>query len=214
MADSRRAREGELSRATLYECRMGRLSIDYEALVRDLARPLAATAVGPLLLESAAERYEHEYEDCSLLQFEQSGATYLFDFASAVGGAQEDRTVGAWTVTPATIAKRDVVYQRNFPLPPDPDGTLVDRGHLIPHLSGGEFGPNIFRQHRALNRGWSEQGKRFRALEREAAATPGVFYFGHLLYEDDSAYPTMIETGVLRGGALYVEGFRNRFPRR
>lgn len=77
--------------------------------------------------------------------------------------------------SPATIAKCDVAYQRNFPLPPDPDGTLVDRGHLIPHLSGGEFGPNIFRQHRALNLGWSEQGKRFRALKRAAAATPGMF---------------------------------------
>jgi hypothetical protein len=193
---------------------MDRLSIDYEALVRDLARPLTATAVGSLLLEALAEHYEHGCEDCSLLLFEQSGATYLFDLACAVGGVQEDRTVAAWTVTPASVARRDVAYQRNFPLPPDPDGTLVDRGHLIPHLSGGEFGPNIFRQHRALNRGWSEQGKRFRALEREAAATPGTFYFGHLLYDDDSAYPAMIETGLLRGGALYVEGFRNRFPRR
>ena len=99
------------------------------------------------------------------------------------------------------------------PLPPDPDGTLVDRGHLIPHLSGGAFGPNIFRQHRALNRGWSEEGKRFRALEREAATAPGMFYFGHLVYEDDSAYPTMIETGLPRGGELRVEGFRNRFLR-
>src|SRR6266545_2291859 len=161
---------------------MDRLSIDYEALVRDLARPLAATTVGPLLLEALAERYEHECEGCSLLQFEQSGATYLFDFASAVGAPQED-------------------------------GTFVDRGHLIPHLSGSEFGPNIFRQHRALNRGWSEQGKRFRALEREAAAAPGMIYFGHLLYEDDSAYPTVIETGLLRGGTLHVEVFRNRLPR-
>ena len=103
-----------------------------------------------------ADRYpcanKHERPDCSLLEFEQAGATYLFDFASAVGGLQEDRTVAAWTVTAATVAKRDVVYQRYFPLPPDPDGTLVDRGHLIPHLSGGEFGPNIFRQHRPLNR--------------------------------------------------------------
>lgn len=193
---------------------MDRLSINYEALVRDLVRPLAAITVGPLLLDAFTERYKHECLDCSLLEFEQAGATYLFDFASAVGGAQEDRTVGAWTITPATIAKRDVAYQRNFPLPPDPDGTLVDRGHLIPHLSGGEFGPNIFRQHRALNRGWSEQGKRFRALEREAAATPGTFYFGHLIYEDESAYPTMIETGLLRGETLHVEWFRNRFPRR
>jgi hypothetical protein len=41
-------------------------------------------------------------------------------------------------------------------------------------LSGGEFGPNIFRQDRSLNRGWSQEGRRFRALEREAAAIPGV----------------------------------------
>src|SRR5690242_19730523 len=72
-------------------------------------------------------------------------------------GSRKDRTVAAWTVTAGTVAKRDVVYQRYFPLPPDPDGTLVNRGHLIPHLSSGEFGPNIFRQHRPLNRGWSEQ---------------------------------------------------------
>jgi hypothetical protein len=40
-----------------------------------------------------------------------------------------------------------------------------------------------------------EQGIRFRALEQEAATTSGTFYFGHLLYEDGTAYPTEIETG-------------------
>jgi hypothetical protein len=68
----------------------------------------------------------------------------------------------------------------------------ADRGHLIPNLSGGELGPNIFRQDRSLNRGWSQEGRRFRAPEREAAAIPGTFYFGHLLYEDDTAYPVEI----------------------
>ena len=42
-----------------------------------------------------AERYEHQFPDCSLLQFVQSGATYLLDLASAVGAVQEDRTVAA-----------------------------------------------------------------------------------------------------------------------
>lgn len=69
---------------------------------------------------------------------------------------------------------RDVSYQRGFPLAADPGSLPVDRGHLIPNLSGGEFGPNIFRQDRSLNRGWSQEGRRFRALEREAAAIPGV----------------------------------------
>ncbi len=89
------------------------------------------------------------------------------------------------------------------------DGPPADRGHLVPNLSGGEFGPNIFRQDRALNRGWSGQGKRCRSLEREAAA-PGTFFVGHLLYDDDSAYPTEIEIGLLRGDGLHVERFDNR----
>jgi hypothetical protein len=137
---------------------MSRLSVDYAGLVRGLRIPLAPAALGTALLDAAAERYEHQFPDCSLLQFVQSGATYLFDLASAVGAEQEDRTLAAWTITPATVGKRDVSYQRGFPLPPDPDGMLVDRGHLIPHLSGGEFGPtggefgpNIFRQRRHLN---------------------------------------------------------------
>jgi hypothetical protein len=187
--------------------------MDYARLVRGLRMPLAPADLGAALLDAAAERYERQFPDCALLRFVQSGATYLFDEASAVGAEQEDRTLAAWTMTPATVGKRDVAYQRGFPLPPDPDGTLVDRGHLIPHLSGGEFGPNIFRQRRDLNRGWSSQGKRFRALEREAAATPGTFYFGHLLYEDTTAYPTEIETCLLRGQALHVDRFRNRFLR-
>ena len=189
------------------------MSVDYAGLVRGLRMPLAPADLGTALLDAVAERYEHQFPDCSLLQFVQPGATYLFDLASAVGADQEDRTLAAWTVTPPTVAKRDVSYQRGFPLPPDPDGTLVDRGHLIPHLSGGEFGPNIFRQRRDLNRGWSSQGKRFRALEREAATTPGTFYFGHLLYDDGTAYPTEIEIGLLRGGTLHVDRFRNRFAR-
>jgi len=165
--------------------------------------PPAPADVGRVLLAAAANRYERVCPDCSLVQFMQSGATYLFDLASAAGVEQEDRTVAAWSVTPDAIGKRDVSYQRGFPLAADPGDPQVDRGHLIPHLSGGEFGPNIFRQDRALNRGWSDEGRRFRALEREAASGPGTFYFGHLLYEDDTAYPMEIEIGILRGGTLH-----------
>jgi hypothetical protein len=188
------------------------LPVDYAGLMRDLPVPLVAADVGQVLLDAAAGRYTHVCPDCSLLQFTQSEATYLFDLASAAGAEQEDRTVAAWTVTPAAVDRRDVSYQRGFPLAADPDGHLVDRGHLIPHQSGGEFGPNIFRQDRALNRGWSPEGKRFRALEREAAAGPGNFYFGHLLYEDGTACPVEIEIGILRGGTLHVDRFENRLP--
>ena len=87
----------------------------------------------------------------------------------------------------------------------------LDRGHLIPHMSGGEFGPNIFRQDRRLNQGLSEQGKRYRALERAAAGAPAALFFGHLLYADHTAYPRYIEIAVLLPGeALQVEQFDNR----
>jgi len=98
---------------------------------------------------------------------------------------------------------------RMLPLIAD-HGSPVDRGPLILHMSGGEVGPNIFRQDRALNQGRSEQGKLYRALER-AAGTPGALYFGHLLYTDETAYPIQIEIAVLlRGEALRVELFDNR----
>ena len=70
---------------------------------------------------------------------------------------------------------------------------------------------NIFRQDRPLNRGWSQEGRRFRAPER-AAAIPGTFYFRvPALPTDDIAYPMKIEIGIPRGGTLHVERFQNRF---
>jgi hypothetical protein len=82
---------------------------------------------------------------------------------------------------------------------------------MVAHGAGGEFGSNIFPQDRALNRGWSAEGKRYRALEREIAATPGAFFFCCLLYADDSDFPAAVELGLLRPAGLHVERFRNRF---
>jgi len=189
---------------------MSELSIDYERLASSLGAWPDPTALGAALLDALAARYVSSHPASALREFRQSGATYLFDLASPAGLPQEDRTVAAWTITPAAVGTRDKTYQRGFPLAPRADGSPVDRGHVVPHLSGGEFGPNIFRQDRALNRGWSEQGKRYRALEREAASTHGCFFFAHLIYTDDTAEPSQIETGVLRGAVLHVERFDNR----
>jgi hypothetical protein len=186
------------------------LSLDYAALVHALGAPVDPAALGAALLEALAHRYEAQHAACALHEFRQAFGHYLFDLASSAGLPQEDRTVAAWAVTPPLVHRRDTSYQRGFPLTAAAEGAAVDRGHLIPHLSGGELGPNVFRQDRALNRGWSEQGKRYRAMEREAAARPGAFYVGHLLYDDDTAYPSRIEVGVLRGDALHVEQFDNR----
>jgi hypothetical protein len=190
---------------------MSALSLDYGALFALLNQPPRPEEVGAILANAAADRYEAILDSaCDLHEFEQAGARYWFDLASPAGLPQEDRTVAAWALTPTDIRRRDSSYQRGFPMTPA-HGSPVDRGHLIPHMSGGEFGPNIFRQDRALNQGRSEQGKLYRALERAAAGTPGALYFGHLLYADETAYPTQIEIAVLLPGeALRVEQFDNR----
>jgi hypothetical protein len=82
---------------------------------------------------------------------------------------------------------------------------------MVPHAAGGTFGPNIFPQDRDLNRGRSTEGRRYRALEREIAKTPGTFFFCCLLYADDTAFPAAVKLGVLRPNGLHVEQFRNRF---
>ena len=190
---------------------MSALSLDYDSLVASLDQPLRPEDVGAILFSAAADRYEVSVGGaCALLEFEQSGAKHWFDFASSEDLPQEDRTIAAWAITPAEIGRRDKSYQRGFPMAAD-ERSPVDRGHLIPHMSGGEFGPNIFRQDRALNQGKSEQGKRYRALERAAAGVPGALFFGHLLYADDTAYPRGVELAVLLpGGTLQVEQFDNR----
>jgi hypothetical protein len=67
---------------------------------------------------------------------------------------------------------------------------------MVPHAAGGTFGPNIFPQD--LNRGWSTEGRRYRALEREITKTPGTFFFCCLLYADDTDFPAAVKLGVLR----------------
>lgn len=189
---------------------MSALSLNYDSLVASLDHtPL--DEVGAVLASAAADRYEVSMGGaCALHELTQSGARYWFDIASSEDLPQEDRTVAAWALTPSEVHRRDKSYQRGFPMVAD-ERSPVDRGHLIPHMSGGEFGPNIFRQDRSLNRGRSEQGKRYRALERAAAAVAGALYFGHLLYADDTAYPSHIEIAVLLpGGTPQVEQFDNR----
>lgn len=61
--------------------------------MRGLEASLVHADLGRVLLDAVAERYQRRWSTRSLAQFEQSGATYLFDFASAAGAAQEDRTV-------------------------------------------------------------------------------------------------------------------------
>jgi hypothetical protein len=45
---------------------MTRLSVDYAGLVRGLRMPLAPAELGAALLDTVAERYEHQFPVCSM----------------------------------------------------------------------------------------------------------------------------------------------------
>jgi hypothetical protein len=189
---------------------MSELTIDYTRVIAALGPGALNDEIGVALLEAVGSHYESLVDDCQLLIFEHGGAQFLFDLASPNDLPQADRTVAAYTLTPVTAEARDANYQRGFPMESSGQADPVDRGHLIPRLSGGQYGPNLFRQDRALNQGRSEQGKRYRELEKNAAAAPGSLYFGHLIYADDSDYPAEIETGWVHQGAVEFRRFDNR----
>lgn len=162
------------------------------------------------LLDGWAAAYLDATPSAYLLEFPYNGYTFLFDQASAGAGVHADRTVYAWGLSVLSTRPRDAAYQRGYPSPNGRSERDLDKGHMIPNQVAGEYGPNIYPQDRALNRGWSAEGKRYRALEREAA-TAGTWFACRLLYTDDSDFPTWVELAVGRASGIHVERFRNRF---
>jgi hypothetical protein len=167
--------------------------------------------LGEQLSAAWTAAYRSQIPQSALLEFDSDGARFLFDFASSVGAAQADRTIAAWGRSRRAPRPRDQAYQRGYPSPRGRAVRPLDKGHMVAHAAGGTFGPNMFPQDRDLNRGWSTEGRRYRALEREIANTPGTFFFCCLRYGDDTDFPAAIVLGVFRPDGLHVEQFQNRF---
>lgn len=164
-----------------------------------------------LLIAEVAAQYRALPESARLQEFEHGPATYLFAEKS---GSHDDRTLLVIGTPERPEKERDHNYQRGFPLPEVVGGRPTDRGHFIPYTAGGLFGPNIFRQDRALNRGWSQEGRSYRSLERlavSAGAARQTMMFVHPTYIDASDVPAFLTVGVLRDNDLAVQIFRNRF---
>ena len=93
-------------------------------------------------------------------------------------------------------------------------GSGWDKGHYIGHELGGRVAgmeANVFIQRRALNRGWSSEGKIYRSMERFCRTHPGTFCFSRPFYADETSKPSFVEFGVLRApGDLWVQLFDNR----
>ncbi|ERK73552.1 hypothetical protein N136_00110 [Leifsonia aquatica ATCC 14665] len=158
------------------------------------------------LFETASTLYLAGCPEARLTTFEDNGVEFLFDANPAF-----DRTVLAIGRPRAPIAPRDVQYQRLHPLA---DGAVrrFDRGHFLPYTGGGGFGPNLFPQDTALNRGWSKEGREYRAFERRAiAAGSESSMFSYPTYIDGTTTPGFIQLGLISRTIRETQIFRNRY---
>lgn len=138
-----------------------------------------------------------------------NGFSYLFDLAGTLRGdlcSRAPRVAGVWGLSQPGATGRDHSRMRGHPRPGRPGD---DRGHLISCAAGGGYDINLVPMDAALNRGWSAEGSRFRALERKAAAAPGTLFFIRPVYQDGTDRPIRFEAGVQDGENLLVEVFAN-----
>ena len=190
-------------------------------VVDDYRRLLAAfrpTADGwdAFVREALVERWIEEYHRATawtpgVLEISLVPLTYLFDAVSTTAqtGAGDDRLIAVWGRSQAA-GERDAARQAGFiPSPAVWSGAARDRGHFVAHAAGGGLDLNLFPQATRLNRGWSAQGRRWRAMERHAASHPGTPLFVRPSYRGPTWEPATIDYGLLVGDRLWCERFDN-----
>lgn len=155
--------------------------------------------------------YEKGFGPCEFSTTNVDSAFFLFDH-------RFERVVLAYAVSTPQLTKRDATRMRGFPNVNasvrrvlGDSAFVADKGHFLGHASGGILDINLFPQRRELNRGWSDEGKRFRSMERYVAEHPGVFFYHRPLYDDDTWIPATLEYAVLKDGdTWWKDSFRNK----
>jgi len=158
-----------------------------------------------------------------ILRVQQEGFEYVFDNYTAIEArgdvpysvTQESRLVVAHGRSAPRKRGRDDYRLRGWVGPTEKTfGAGWDKGHFIAHSLGGAVDgveANVFVQRRDLNRGWSEDGKRFRRMEQFCVDNPGTLCFARPIYQDGTSRPAWIEFGVVEpASGPRVELFDNR----
>ena len=156
------------------------------------------------------DEYVRDFPDADLSEMNLDLAVFQFDHAA-------ERVTLAYALSVHQLMCRDSGRMRGFP---NVNASVrrvlgdraftADKGHFLGHASGGILDINLFPQRRELNRGWSDEGKRFRSMERHVAEHPGTFFYHRPLYCDGSWIPASLEYGVLVDDVRWwVERFRN-----
>ncbi len=202
-------------------------SIDYAAVlasaglleIQDLTKYLSQEL--PVAWREAYERMTDRPTEICLVT--SASFEYMFDDYSTLEArgtvprdpSQESRLIAAFGRSNPRPRTRDDSRLRGWVGRTEATfGREWDKGHFIGHSIGGAVDgveANVFVQSRELNRGWSDQGKRFRAMEAHCCHNPGTFCFSRPIYDDGLSRPAVIEVGLLNvDGSIWVERFDNR----
>ena len=125
----------------------------------------------------------------NILRIELGTFVYMFDFVTELetegvlgqDTVREDRLVAGHGFSAAAPIDREAGRMRGWVGATEKYlGPGRDKGHVFGRALGGRVDGleiNLFSQARALNRGWSEEGKLFRRMEQHCAAHPGTFCY-------------------------------------
>lgn len=193
-------------------------SIDYVALAAE--HGVTNTTWDSFVRAALIDRWLSEYQAATdwkaeVLEINQGDLTFLFDAAPTLLGQRrgdgDDRVVAVWGRSALPARRRDRARNAGFlPNPLSWSGAGRDRGHFVAHAAGGGLDLNLFPQAVGLNRGRTEQGRRWRQMERYAALHPGTPLLVRPLYEGDGWAPAEIEHALLSSGGLRFARFANR----
>jgi hypothetical protein len=187
-------------------------AVNYSTAARRIVEGGPAGEVIADLVDDAAGRYREAFgRDRELVTVEPGdGFTYLFDATvDAPLDEPPPRVIAGWGQTRQPAGTRNRRFLAGFPLPPSQVST--DRGHLIARSAGGgdSIGINLIPQDRALNRGHSTQGRKWRALERLAATSPGTPVFVRAVYGPPTDTPSKLEYLLVTGDGPAFSRFAN-----
>lgn len=157
------------------------------------------------------DAYRDSCPGCQLTEINLDLAFFIFDLVG-------ERVALTYAFSTPALTKRDASRIRGFP---NVNATVqrvmgekafpADKGHFLGHASGGSLDINLFPQRRDLNRGWSEQGKRYRAMERYVAEHSGTFFYHRPIYDDDTWLPDKLEFAIhTNERGWWVDVFNNK----
>ena len=146
------------------------------------------TEVIPYLIDEWLIDYDRVTPENEIVETTSSNFSYLFDIESG-------RLLAAWGISQGRHAgSRDKSRMAGHPLSAGP---LYHRGHAIPHTLGGPTDINLVPQLGSVNVG------PFRALEKQAVATPGALYFTYWRYPNrTSQTPRGVDQGLIIPGHM------------